>query len=51
LYGLAKEQSEVVKVLDLGRSAGGDPIKCLKIGEGKYHALVYGFPNSEEPSA
>jgi hypothetical protein len=46
---LAKEQSEVVKVLDLGRSAGGDPIKCLKIGEGKYHALVYGFPNSEEP--
>ena len=46
---LAKDYPDVAKVLDLGNSAGGEPIKCLKIGEGKHHALVYGFPNPEEP--
>jgi len=46
---IVKDHSDIVKLLDLGRSAGGDPIRCLKMGEGKYHALVYGFPNPEEP--
>jgi len=46
---LAKDHPDNVKLLDLGKSAGGEAIKCLKIGEGKHHALVYGFPNPEEP--
>jgi hypothetical protein len=46
---LAKDHPDVAKVLVLGNSAGGDPIRCLKIGEGKHHALAYGFPNPEEP--
>jgi hypothetical protein len=46
---LAKNYPDVVKLLELGKSTKGEPIKCLKIGEGKYHALVYGFPNPEEP--
>ncbi|MGA2785280.1 MAG: M14 family zinc carboxypeptidase [Candidatus Bathyarchaeia archaeon] len=46
---LSKKYSKTVKILELGRSVGGIPITCLKIGEGKHNALIYGFPNSEEP--
>ena len=46
---LAKEYPDTVKILELGRSAGGEPIPCLKIGEGKHRGLMYGFPNPEEP--
>lgn len=46
---LAKEHPQTVKLVDLGNSAHGEPIRCLKIGEGRHNALVYGFPNPEEP--
>jgi len=46
---LAREHPATVKILDLGKSSDGDPIRCLRIGEGKYNALTYGFPNPEEP--
>ena len=37
------------ELLELGKSRNGEAIEGLKIGEGKYNALVYGFPNPEEP--
>lgn len=46
---LVKDHSDLVKLIDLGESSGGEPIKCLKIGEGKHNALIHGFPNPEEP--
>lgn len=46
---LAKEHSNVVELLQLGKTKGGNEIIGLKIGSGKYNALVYGFPNPEEP--
>ena len=44
----AEEYPEIT-YLNLGKSTKGDNIDCLKIGEGKYNALIHGFPNSEEP--
>ena len=46
---LAEENPDIVKILELGKSTCNEPIKCLKIGKGKYNALIYGFPNPEEP--
>lgn len=46
---LAKEYPDTVKILELGSSASGETIPCLKIGEGKHRGLIYGFPNPEEP--
>ena len=46
---LAKEYPSTVRLFDLGNSAGGRRIKCLKIGNGKHNVLIYGFPNPEEP--
>jgi hypothetical protein len=38
-----------VELLNLGKSSNGEIIDCLKIGTGRYNALVHGFPNCEEP--
>ena len=38
-----------VELIDLGKSSNGEIIDCLKIGNGKYNALIHGFPNCEEP--
>jgi hypothetical protein len=46
---LARDHPSTVKMLDLGKSSKGEPIRCLKMGEGKHSALIYGFPNPEEP--
>jgi len=46
---LAKEYPDKVKLIDLGKSGNGESIWCLKIGEGRYKALIHGFPNPEEP--
>lgn len=46
---LARAHPRAIKALNLGKSRNGEIIKCLKIGEGKHSALVYGFPNPEEP--
>jgi hypothetical protein len=46
---LVSEYPGKVELLDLGKSTEGETIECLKIGDGRYNALVHGFPNSEEP--
>jgi hypothetical protein len=46
---LVDEYPGKVELLDLGKSTQEETIYCLKIGDGKYNALVHGFPNSEEP--
>jgi len=46
---LAKDHPDTVKVLDIGKSRAGESITCLRIGEGKHRALIYAFPNPEEP--
>jgi len=46
---LAKEYPDNVSLLRLGKTKGGNEITGLRIGKGKHNALVYGFPNPEEP--
>ena len=46
---LADEYPGEVELIDLGKSTKGESILCLKVGNGKYSALIHGFPNSEEP--
>jgi hypothetical protein len=46
---LVKEKPGAVELMELGKSTQGEPIICLKVGDGKYNALIHGFPNSEEP--
>lgn len=45
---VTEEYSEI-EYIDLGRSTNGETIDCMKVGEGKYNALIHGFPNCEEP--
>jgi hypothetical protein len=46
---LSHNNGDVVELLHLGASAHGESIDCLKVGDGKLRALLYGYPNSEEP--
>lgn len=46
---LAKEHPEAVTLFEAGRSKLGQPIYCLKIGEGSKNALLYGTPHPNEP--
>jgi hypothetical protein len=46
---LANEHPGKVELIALGKSTQGETIPCLKVGNGKYNALIHGFPNSEEP--
>ena len=46
---LAEEHPDKVSLLRLGKTKGGNEIIGLRIGKGKHNALVYGFPNPEEP--
>src|SRR4030042_6342951 len=46
---LVNEHPDEVEIMDLGESAKGEPIECLKIGGGRHGALIHGFPNCEEP--
>ncbi len=46
---MVNEYPDKVELIDLGRSTNGEVIDCLKIGDGKYNALIHGFPNCEEP--
>jgi hypothetical protein len=46
---LVNEYPGKVELIDLGKSTNGETIDCLKIGDGKYNALIHGFPNCEEP--
>lgn len=45
-----KEQfPQVVDFFEVGKSSQGEPIYCLKIGNGTKSALLYGFPHPNEP--
>ncbi len=46
---MVNEYPGKVELIDLGKSTNGDIIDGLKIGDGKYNALIHGFPNCEEP--
>jgi len=46
---LREKHSDTVSSVELGKSSNGEVIKCTKVGNGKHNALVYGFPNPEEP--
>jgi hypothetical protein len=46
---LVSDHPEEVELIELGRSTDGEVIDCLRIGKGRYNALVHGFPNPEEP--
>jgi len=46
---MVNEYPGLVEFIDLGKSTNGETIDCLRIGEGKYNALIHGFPNCEEP--
>ena len=43
------EEFDSVELKEIGRSRNGRPIYCLKIGEGKENALLFGFPHPNEP--
>lgn len=46
---LAEQFPKLVEMIQIGQSASGQPIYCLKIGQGKKNALLYGFPHPNEP--
>lgn len=47
---LAKAYPKIVKLKTIGKSKNGFPIQALEIGNGKYQAVLFGFPHPEEPS-
>ena len=46
---LAERFPDLVKFYQIGESMAGDPIYCLKIGNGSKAVLMYGFPHPNEP--
>jgi hypothetical protein len=46
---MVNEYPGKVELIDLGKSTNNEIIDCLKIGNGKYNAIIHGFPNCEEP--
>lgn len=49
LIELEKQYPDVVSLSILGKTDMEYPIYEFKIGEGKYHALLFGFPHPNEP--
>jgi len=47
---LAQKHPSIVRLRKIGASKNGAPIQALKIGEGRYQAVLFGFPHPEEPS-
>ena len=46
---LAVKYPNIVKLIKIGSSRNGDPIYCLKIGNGSKNTLLYGCPHPNEP--
>ncbi len=46
---LADRYPDVVELTELGRSREGEPLLCLKIGNGSHPALMFGCPHPNEP--
>jgi len=46
---LGEQHPEIVTVTTLGHTAAGTPIYECRIGHGRNHALLFGFPHPNEP--
>ena len=46
---LAEQYPDLSSFYKIGESMAGDPIYCLKIGNGSRAILMYGFPHPNEP--
>jgi len=46
---VADEYPGEVTLMKIGESTNGEAIECLKVGDGRFNALIHGFPNCEEP--
>lgn len=46
---LAEQYPDVVKMFEIGKTAEGRPLYCLKIGQGKRNGLLLGCPHPNEP--
>lgn len=46
---LAEKYPDTVKFFEIGKSTAGNPVNCLKIGNGGKSALLYAFPHPNEP--
>ena len=46
---LAAEYPDIVTMWEAGKSTKGEPIYCLKIGEGSKNAFMFGSPHPNEP--
>lgn len=46
---LAEQYPDLASFYKIGESMAGDPIYCLKIGNGSRAILMYGFPHPNEP--
>jgi hypothetical protein len=49
LEALAAKYPETVRLQVVGTSAAGSPITECQIGQGRRHALLFGFPHPNEP--
>ncbi len=43
------DRSPGASLIPLGKTKGGRSLRALKIGKGRHNALIYAFPNPEEP--
>lgn len=48
-FALARQYPDLVNVTKVGESRKGHPLYCLKIGDGRKKALMYGCPHPNEP--
>ena len=49
ITALVTEHKGRLEQVELGFSTLGEPISCIRVGEGRFNALIHGFPNCEEP--
>ena len=48
-FKLRDKYPDLVEVMDIGRTRGGDRIYAIKIGGGELNALLFGCPHPNEP--
>ncbi|MCS7384457.1 MAG: M14 family zinc carboxypeptidase [archaeon GB-1867-097] len=46
---LASKYPDKVSAFKIGEARNGEPIQCLKIGEGELNAILFAFPHPNEP--
>jgi len=46
---LAQKYPDVVSIFEMGKTRDNHPLYCLKIGNGKKNALMFGCPHPNEP--